>query len=178
MMRGKNVVMFNGHGMIRPNHADISHLSSGSTVVQAGEDILPTTTNSIPGYDTREDHMGYGLPPFNTTEVPPVNLMWHYSCNSGLQPGFARVLWPFLMEGWPPLANQGFVGYNRWVLVDKCSFISYRVYLHLLQHDETVSETVRRLVEEANNEELPDFIVDDPDNPSARRLQLSDISVY
>jgi hypothetical protein len=178
MMRGKNVVFFNGHGA----PGGTSHVSSSSLTAPGGDYIFPDsyqhpTDGWIPGYDIRIDHMGDNLPPRNSTGVPPVNLMWHYSCQTGLQTGFVKVLWPFQTENSPPLENQANTGFRDYVAVTSCYDVTYRVCLHLLQHDETIARTIERLIEDAAEGDLPEFIMETPTS-FPRELRSGDVIMH
>lgn len=170
MMRGKNVVVFNGHG----THS--SHFASDSLTVGSGEEIFPYSYSPplggyIQGYDQRFDHMGEDAPPYNTTEVPPVNLMWHYACNTGHQPGFVRVLWPFISQFDPPLTNQATVTFKHWVLIAECRSITNELCRLLLQSDETVGRAIQLM---SGNVALPAFIMESPTS-FPRRMQEDDV---
>ena len=81
-MDSNNVHYIASHG--GPNH----HI--------AGDGSEARATLSMPHYlSYRQSQIGYGVPPYNSTSSPSMNLVYIYSCRCGLDNSFISTLFPY-----------------------------------------------------------------------------------
>ena len=60
----------------------------------------------------RTPQMGSGLPPFNSTGNPPINLAFLVNCGSGANEEFLKFCFPYENAYGPWLENQAFIGFT------------------------------------------------------------------
>lgn len=127
-------------------------------------------------YETeRQVYHGTGFVPFNSTNIPPVNIFIVEACSSGVDDGFVGILWPYVDFYSQTMENQCVIGYNGSVLA---GHTRYRVMMILdnLAAQKTAAQARSYAVSKFTEEGVKIRTLSDSTYRTIDRL--SDVPVY
>lgn len=130
----------------------------------------------IPGYEQqRQSHIGTGLPPFNSTANPAINLFLLEACESGTTNNFIRACWPYRnYYSNPSIENQAFHSYTVFTLVEDTEDMADVLFTELVA-GHVIDRASAELVIQA---QALDLDVSDTLGGTLRYLDIGDAALY
>jgi hypothetical protein len=105
---GSNVLIIGAHGNSSPSHTTGFHDGGSGGMAW----VLPPEAEVA-----QQQNIGTGLPPNNSSQNPPLNLVYLVGCNLATSDQFTAYCWPYQHQTGGSMENQCFVGFNKWVLL-------------------------------------------------------------
>ncbi|MDI9641581.1 hypothetical protein QPK87_17345, partial [Kamptonema cortianum] len=120
---------------------------------------------------SRITQMGTGWPPYNSTNVPPINFFHLYACNTGDFNNFIRACYPYMNAygGW--LENQCLMTYKHYMQIGQIGYVAGLVSL-VLAEGQTASAARNNMVKSRTvyaSENLPE---------DWRLIEMGDVCIY
>ncbi|MCC6351611.1 MAG: hypothetical protein IT202_03790 [Fimbriimonadaceae bacterium] len=127
-MASTNAIYYNGHGT--PNSIKAGLVIDGlpTRVLPYGD---PTPVFGSVEYD-RIAQIGSGVPPFNSTQQPGINLAYLESCRSGVTNNFIRFCYPYMNGYGFWLEDQCVLAYNTVVWLNEYESKAQTLYTSLV----------------------------------------------
>jgi hypothetical protein len=130
-----NILYFNSHGLVGELQTDSNDL------------IYANDSLGSPDFGTwRETTIGSGLPPFNSTAKPAINLCDFQTCLSGSDDSFGTLLFPYYNGYGKLLESQAVCGYSVLVYVSDASLLTNLLWGKLAEAETLGSASFSTLV--------------------------------